>query len=58
MTPGPLGIAETNPRAEAPQSMAITASAGDLMQQILILGRVCIAYVEAIWNYLNIKQIP
>jgi hypothetical protein len=41
MIPGPLGMAETNPNAEAPQMMAMCASAGDLIQQILILGRVC-----------------
>jgi hypothetical protein len=41
MIPGPLGMAETNPNAEAPQMMAMSASAEDLMQQILILGRVC-----------------
>ena len=39
--PGPLGMAETRPKAEAPQAMASWASAGDLMQQILILGRIC-----------------
>ncbi len=44
---GPLGIAETNPNAEAPYMIAICASAGDLMQQILILGRVCMCCVEA-----------
>ena len=32
MTPGPLGMAEMRPRAEAPLAMAIAASAGDLMQ--------------------------
>jgi hypothetical protein len=40
MTPGPLGMAETSPKAEAPQAMANRASASDLMQQILILGRI------------------
>jgi len=34
-TPGPLGMAETKPNAEAPLAMAIAASAWDLMQQIL-----------------------
>jgi hypothetical protein len=48
MIPGPLGMAETNPNAEAPQLMAMSASAGDLMQQILILGRVCMRCVEAV----------
>src|SRR5947208_3320022 len=47
MTPGPLGIAETRPNAEAPQPIASTASAGDLMQQILTLGRVCTGCVGA-----------
>src|SRR5213596_661547 len=47
MTPGPLGIAETRPNAEAPQPIASTASAGELMQQILTLGRVCTGGVEA-----------
>ena len=40
MTPGPLGMAETRPNADAPQAIASAASAGDLMQQILTLGRV------------------
>jgi hypothetical protein len=35
-------MAETNPNAEAPHLIAISASAGDLMQQILILGRISI----------------
>ena len=39
MTPGPLGMAETRPKAEAPQAIASAASAGDLIQQIFILGR-------------------
>src|SRR5439155_500495 len=47
MTPGPLGIAETRPNAAAPQPIASTASAGELMQQILTLGRVCTECVEA-----------
>ena len=46
MTPGPLGIAETKPMAEAPQAIASAASEGDLMQQILTLGRVCMVHVE------------
>ncbi len=37
-TPGPLGIAETKPNADAPQAIADAASSGDLIQQILILG--------------------
>ncbi len=47
MTPGPLGIAETRPNAEAPQPIASTASAGELMQQILTLGSVCTGCVGA-----------
>ena len=39
ITPGPLGMAETNPNADAPQPMANAASAGELMQQILTRGR-------------------
>ena len=38
MTPGPLGIAETNPSAEAPHAIAIRASSRDVMQQILVRG--------------------
>jgi hypothetical protein len=38
MTPGPLGIAETNPSAEAPHAIPIRASSRDVMQQILIRG--------------------
>ena len=41
ITPGPLGIEDTRPTAEAPQAIASCASSGDLMQQILILGRSC-----------------
>jgi hypothetical protein len=41
-------MAETNPNAEAPHMMAMPASAGDLMQQILILGRICMWCVEAV----------
>jgi hypothetical protein len=36
--PGPLGIAETNPIAEAPCSIAIHASATLAMQQIFTRG--------------------
>src|SRR5260370_36400536 len=50
MTPGPLGMAETRPNAEAPAAMASAASAGDRMQQILTLGRVCMGPVEAATN--------
>jgi hypothetical protein len=37
MTPGPLGISDTRPTAEAPESMAVQASSTLAMQQILIL---------------------
>ena len=37
ITPGPLGISETKPRAAAPALMANLASSGELMQHILIL---------------------
>jgi hypothetical protein len=38
ITPGPLGIADTSPTAEAPYRMAMAASATLLMQQILTRG--------------------
>lgn len=38
MTPGPLGMAETNPNAEVPYRTAMAASATLLMQQILTRG--------------------
>src|SRR6266436_3438957 len=38
ITPGPLGMAETSPTAEAPQEIAARASASEAMQQILIRG--------------------
>jgi hypothetical protein len=38
MTPGPLGIADTSPSADAPQRIASLASAIDAIQQILICG--------------------
>jgi len=38
--PGPLGMAQTRPKAEAPHVIASCASAGVLIQQILILGRI------------------
>jgi hypothetical protein len=37
ITPGPLGISETNPTADAPQRIAIQASSTLLIQQILTL---------------------
>src|SRR5690242_10095843 len=42
ITPGPLGIEETSPRAEAPQAIAARASSKEAMQQILIRGGVFI----------------
>src|SRR5712671_8111131 len=36
--PGPLGILETKPTADAPMRTAIAASASDAMQQILTRG--------------------
>ena len=50
MTPGPLGMAETSPKAEAPQAIASAASAGDLMQQIFTLGCVCTTCVGAVYS--------
>jgi hypothetical protein len=38
ITPGPLGIEDTSPNADAPCSTARRASATDEMQQILTLG--------------------
>jgi hypothetical protein len=38
ITPGPLGISETNPKADAPYRMASLASLTLEMQQILTLG--------------------
>jgi hypothetical protein len=38
MTPGPLGISETNPSADAPYRIASHASSTLDMQQILTLG--------------------
>lgn len=38
MTPGPLGIDETRPTAEAPSATAACASARLAMQQILTTG--------------------
>jgi hypothetical protein len=35
ITPGPLGMLDTNPRAAAPSSTAMRASSIELMQQIL-----------------------
>jgi hypothetical protein len=38
ITPGPLGMCETRPSADAPQSMARAASSTLAMQQIFIRG--------------------
>jgi hypothetical protein len=38
ITPGPLGIADTKPIADAPHDIASAASLRDLIQQILILS--------------------
>jgi len=38
ITPGPLGISETSPNADAPYRMESHASLALAMQQILILG--------------------
>lgn len=43
MTPGPLGMDDTSPRAEAPAAIAAVVSARDLMQQILTRGEVLIS---------------
>ncbi len=49
MTPGPLGMEETRPRADAPQTIAAAASSGVLIQQILTRGRhfMCLAQFMA-----------
>jgi hypothetical protein len=46
MTPGPLGMAETSPTAEAPQAIACAASTGDLIQQIFTRGRDFMSLVQ------------
>src|ERR1051326_7600085 len=45
ITPGPLGIVETRPSADAPASMARRASAMEAMQQILI--RIAPSYLSS-----------
>jgi hypothetical protein len=40
MTPGPLGISDTNPTADAPHSTAMRASNALAMQQTLTRGRI------------------
>ena len=39
ITPGPLGMVETSPSAEAPARIAAHASSTDEMQQTLMRGR-------------------
>jgi hypothetical protein len=41
-------MAETNPNAKASHLMAMSASAGDLTQHIVILGQVCMGCIEAV----------
>jgi hypothetical protein len=38
ITPGPLGIRATNPKADAPYSMAVLASDNEEIQQIFMCG--------------------
>src|ERR1043165_5957944 len=47
ITPGPLGIAETRPSADAPASMARRASSMEAMQQILMRGRTPPSYLSS-----------
>src|SRR5579863_264000 len=59
ITPGPLGISETNPMADAPRSMAIRASAMLEIQQIFtrvmmagligMASRIFVSYLQ--WNH-------
>jgi hypothetical protein len=50
MTPGPLGMCETSPSADAPHWMARAASSTLPMQQILTRG-VCVAFMTATASY-------
>ena len=50
MTPGPLGIAETSPKADAPLAIAARASSSEAMQQILTLGLVVTGDVRSRHN--------
>ncbi len=43
ITPGPLGISDTNPNAEAPCFIAIIASSPEDIQQIFILIKIFIS---------------
>ena len=47
MTPGPLGMFETRPSADAPCSMASAASSMLLMQQIFTRG-VRVEFIESL----------
>ena len=38
ITPGPLGIDDTSPKADAPAAIAVSASSSEAMQQILVFG--------------------
>jgi len=53
ITPGPLGMCETRPNAEAPHSMASAASSTLEMQQIFTRG-VEIAFMEGFGTGLQI----
>lgn len=46
ITPGPLGMSPTKPKADAPYFTAVCASCTLLMQQILILG--VLIYLQSI----------
>jgi len=46
MTPGPLGISETRPSADAPYWIAVLASSTLAIQQILTLGLTAILKLE------------
>jgi hypothetical protein len=48
MTPGPLGMCETNPSADAPHSMARAASLTLPMQQIFTRG-VRVAFMKGLF---------
>jgi hypothetical protein len=48
MTPGPLGMVETRPSADAPHSMARAASSTLPMQQIFTRG-VCVAFMKGLF---------
>src|SRR6266568_6234489 len=56
--PGPLGISETSPTADAPCSMASQASSMPAMQQILTLGLVvaCICH-PTLYASLDLRRL-